>query len=702
MHKLKIGTRISLAIGLLLLVLFSGLAFVIFKEVSAFSYESAVQTATLTSQSSGRLIEKDLESSEIYVSHLVNFTEAHMVEGENSRQKIVEFMRKSLEDSNYIMGLWVLSEPDQFGIDADNIGKEGSDVNGRFSPYFTLKDGKANLNDAGDYQWDSTQDYYQLPRDNKKMTMIPPYIEVIDGHDVIMVSLAMPLYDLQGNFAGVVGVDIDMERFQEQVLAGSSESEFSAIVDSSNMIIAHGTQIDLLGKNLGSFDKKSIDALKATSKGDNYSYKANAAGTSEGSVKVFSPISLKGQDGKWSYISVIKESHLLNNYYALRNTLLIILVSIFISIIVAIVVIVPRLLKPLELVANYLIDIGNLELTKSLPAVLEKQGGEIASLVNSATKMKSALTTIVTDILVVSDSTHSSVKRLESNIEGMNSQLQEISATTEELSAGMEEANAEAASVSINTSEMTDAVSNLAKRADAGANLASGIHATADQIKQQAQDAIKQASEMYTNTEQQLKIAIDDAKNVHQITQLSEAILGIATQTNLLALNAAIEAARAGDAGKGFSVVAEEIRKLAEESQMAVGEIKKITSVILGSVQSLSSNSQEMLKFIEEKVMIDYQLLEGVGDQFASSAKSFYDLSVDLSATTQELYSAVESIHESTALMAERVCTGTNASSDIAKAATVIAISSETIQDEAIETQKRSEDLVRILSVIKI
>ncbi len=702
MHKLKIGTRISLVIGMLLLVLFSGLALVTLKEVGSFSYDSAVQTATLCSKGNAALIEKDLQSSGIYVSQLVDFSQSQLLDGENNRSAIIDYMKGTLEDADYITGLWVLGEPDQFGLDSENIGDVSSDNNGRLSTCFSKVDGEIMLLEPGDYQWDSTQDYYKLPKSNQALTLIQPYIEEIDGKDVIVVSLAMPLYNSQGVFAGVAGVDIDMTRFQEQVNSNSSKEQFSGIIDQNNMIIAHGTQPELIGKNLGSYDPKSLEAIKATNKGESFFYKSNAAGTSEGAIKVFSPISLNGQEDKWSYITVIKESHLLKNYNTLRNTLQLILVSIFILIMIAIIIIVPILLKPLKMIADYLIAIGNLELTVNLPKTLEKQGGEIASLVSSAVKMKSTLTNIVTDILQVSESTHVSVKRLETNIEGMNSQLQEISATTEELAAGMEEANDQATGVSMSTSEMTVAVSSLARRAEAGASLASDIHGTADQIKTQAQEAIKQAADMYTHTEQQLKAAIEDAQNVHHITQLSEAILGIATQTNLLALNAAIEAARAGDAGKGFSVVAEEIRKLAEQSQMTVGEIKKITSVILNSVQSLSSNSQDMLDFIEEKVMIDYQLLEGVGDQFASSAKSFYDLSVDLSATTQELFSSVESIHESTSLMAERVQGGTSSAADIAKAATLIAISSETIQEEALETQKRSEDLVCILSVIKI
>ena len=86
-----------------------------------------------------------------------------------------------------------------------------------------------------------------------------------------------------------------------------------------------------------------------------------------------------------------------------------------------------------------------------------------------------------------------------------------------------------------------------------------------------------------------LSKAIEDTKFVDEINKLLETILDITDQTNLLALNAAIEAARAGEAGKGL--VAEEVRKLAEESSNTAGQIQKITETVVSSVKELANNS---------------------------------------------------------------------------------------------------------------
>ncbi|WP_305803655.1 methyl-accepting chemotaxis protein [Butyrivibrio sp. LC3010] len=94
----------------------------------------------------------------------------------------------------------------------------------------------------------------------------------------------------------------------------------------------------------------------------------------------------------------------------------------------------------------------------------------------------------------------------------------------------------------------------------------------------------------------------------------------MASQTNLLALNASIEAARAGEAGKGFAVVAGEISSLAENSRQTAGNIQVISNEVTNAVKSLSDNALEVIDFINNTVIADYDSFVETGDKYEQAA----------------------------------------------------------------------------------
>lgn len=131
----------------------------------------------------------------------------------------------------------------------------------------------------------------------------------------------------------------------------------------------------------------------------------------------------------------------------------------------------------------------------------------------------------------------------------------------------------------------------------------------------------KEAIQIYEKRQQDIKRAIEKSKVVEDIRVMSDSIQEISEQTNLLALNAAIEAARAGEHGKGFAVVAEEVRKLAEESKNTVIQIDELVKEVNGAFTDLSTNSADILKFIDAKVIKDYEVLVQTGEQYLNDSE---------------------------------------------------------------------------------
>jgi methyl-accepting chemotaxis protein len=257
--------------------------------------------------------------------------------------------------------------------------------------------------------------------------------------------------------------------------------------------------------------------------------------------------------------------------------------------------------------------------------ILVKSKDEIGEMAFAVNAFIEKIREIIAESMEESELMGSDASLSKSQMIQMHEELIEISSTTQQLSAGMQQTAASSEGILQTLEKLESVVHSLGSQSDTCHEFASISSQKALDISQKANQSKKDALLVFENSKNTLHHAIIETKAVEEIHLLSDGILEIASQTNLLALNAAIEAARAGDAGRGFGVVASEIKKLAEASQKSVGQIQKVTVQIENAVLHLVNSSQQMVNFIENQVIGDYVVLEKTGESYLKDA-DYYKL----------------------------------------------------------------------------
>jgi len=208
--------------------------------------------------------------------------------------------------------------------------------------------------------------------------------------------------------------------------------------------------------------------------------------------------------------------------------------------------------------------------------------------------------------------------------------------------------------------------------------------------------AIKQMGKVEATVNSSADVVERLGERSKEIDQIVEAISNIAGQTNLLALNAAIEAARAGEHGRGFSVVAEEVRKLAEQSQEAAKQISGLISVI----QTDTNEAVLAMNQGTQEVKIGTTLVGNSGEAFKEIQNIVSDVSGKvqaISASVEELSSSslqiVDSVNEIDKLSgksSEETQSVSAATEEQSASVQEIASASQTLANIAVELQKKA------------
>ncbi len=330
------------------------------------------------------------------------------------------------------------------------------------------------------------------------------------------------------------------------------------------------------------------------------------------------------------------------------------------------------------------IDNNEGDLTVRIPV---KQEDEIGQLLSGINRFLDTLQKVMLSIRAGATRMNDSAEGINGKVLQCRDETDSVSATMQELSASMEEISATMQSIDEGSEQVLASAKGIGSEVAATVKLVEGLGDRADEISRGSIAKQEETKSMVADIQKRMTVAIEESKSVARINELTSDILSISNQTNLLALNASIEAARAGEAGRGFAVVAEEIRQLADSSRDTANSIQEISGMVTNSVQDLVQNAGEILEYISESVLKDYDAFVGSAEHYKEDASRLRDVfavfkekSVEMEEIAQRITLGISEINTAVTESTESVVMATESASNMLG-------SMENIADEAGENK---------------
>lgn len=290
------------------------------------------------------------------------------------------------------------------------------------------------------------------------------------------------------------------------------------------------------------------------------------------------------------------------------------------------------------------------DFSKNIDLDTNDEFGIVAKALNKA---QNNIKDLIKDVISGSEEISTASEELAASVEELTLQFKEINNSTYEVNNIVHETSATTEELTASAMEIEENVSILATKSTEVKENAEDIKNRAIEIKDNTVSAITNTKNVYDNVEKAIINSIKEASVVEETIVMANIIENISKQTNLLALNAAIEAARAGEQGKGFAVVADEVRKLAEQSADAVNKVKITINDVKKAFNSISNYSTELLDFMGKDVMQQFNSFIKVGEQYEHDGIFSNKMSEEIDLMSKDFYCRIKEISDAITVVAE-------------------------------------------------
>ena len=576
---------------------------------------------------------------------------------EDVRHILNMYIKGAIESNQSALGVYAVFLPNGLdGADEANRGADDLATNeaGRFAVYWALNEqGQAveeimpeeMINDTSPNSTGQPYNaWFTCPIEQQQNCLLEPYIDKVDGKEILMTSIAMPI-KFGNKVVGAVGIDIALadiqikaEAFAKKIADGNSRV---LIISEDKLVIADSKN----KANQGTIFSKIINSTELI----------EGISENEQNFTLVKSINLGGV-ANWSIYTEVPKQYVRDEVNQTMTVLdegtedqltSALYMSLFVLIIGSVVIffMAEKLTVPLRAVADALKHIasGDADLTKRIKVNSKDETGQLA---HSFNQFVEGLANIVSQLSEGVKTTFSASETGKALSTTTNSQLasqqlmiEMVATAAEEMSQTSTEVAQNAVSTAAATKEVKSAASN-------------GII----KLKQTTSTISKLAEQMQYSNGQVEKLS----SNSDNIVNVLNVIKSVAEQTNLLALNAAIEAARAGELGRGFAVVADEVRALAGRTASSVFEIEVVINELQVSTKEMVATISENVKRAEacteqaQETQTIFEIIEqevttmtDMAVNIASAAEEQSHVSEDISSTLQNINTTSDELAQS-------------------------------------------------------
>ena len=378
----------------------------------------------------------------------------------------------------------------------------------------------------------------------------------------------------------------------------------------------------------------------------------------------------------------------------LQKTILIIMISILVGAMVMFLFI-RSIMKPINDLKEHAVTISKGDLTRTIKV---KSNDEIGQLGRAFNEMVENLRNLVNKVNLNATQVAASAQELTAGAEQttdateqVSHAIQEVASSSEKQTSGVEETAKALDEIAHGVTLITDSsikVSDLSRHTMNQAEI--GGKVVSDVVNQ-----MKSISDSVTESNVMIESLNERSKEVSTILNV---ITAIAEQTNLLSLNAAIEAARAGEHGRGFSVVAEEVRKLAEQSQQSAKEIDGIVQRIQKETENAVQKMAEVNEDVNTGVQISNEAIENF-QQILKGTTEIVPQMEEVSATTQQIASSIQELNSTTNDLSLIAQENAASSEEVAASTEEQLASMQEISAASVSAAKMAEELTQSISI---